>query len=64
MAIGLLAVLHFVPDAHDPAGAVACLRDAVAPGSYLTISRIGTEFFPDKAAMAQAKTVLGDRRRR
>jgi hypothetical protein len=64
VAIGLLAVLHFVPDAHDPAGAVACLRDAVAPGSYLTISRIGTEFFPDKAAMAQAKTVLGDRRRR
>jgi hypothetical protein len=43
---------------------VACLRDAVTPGSYLTISHIGTEFFPDKVAMAQAKTVLGDRGRR
>jgi hypothetical protein len=57
VAIGLLAVLHFVSGADDPAGAVACLRDAVAPGSYLTISHIGTEFFPDKAAMAQAEAV-------
>ena len=56
--------MHFVSDAGDPAGAVACLRDAVAPGSYLTISHIGTEFFPGKAAMARAKAVLGDRRRR
>ncbi len=44
VAIGLLATLHFVPD-------------AVAPGSYLAISHIGTEFFPDQAAMAQAKAV-------
>ncbi len=57
VAIGLLAVLRFRSDADDPAGAVACLRDAVAPGSYLAISHIGTEFFPDKAAMAQAKAV-------
>jgi len=57
VAIGLLAVLHFLSDADDPAGAVACLRDAVAPGSYLTISHIGTEFFPDKSALAQAKAV-------
>src|SRR5438132_3841209 len=40
-----------------PCGAVAFLRDAVAPGSYLTISHIGTEFFPDKAAMGEAKAV-------
>ena len=60
----LPAVLHFVSDAGYPAGAVACLRDAVAPGSYLTIFHIGTEFFPGKAAMARAKAVLGDRRRR
>ena len=30
---GLLAVLHFLADADDPAGAVALLRDAVTPGS-------------------------------
>ena len=42
VAIGLLAVLRFVSDADHLAGAVACLRDAVAPGSYLAISHIGT----------------------
>jgi hypothetical protein len=39
VAIGLFAILHFLPDADDPAGTVACLRDAVAPGSYLAIAR-------------------------
>lgn len=34
----LLAVLHFVPDAGNPAGLVAAFRDAIAPGSYLVIS--------------------------
>ena len=29
----------------------------MAPGSYLAISRIGTEFFPDKSALAQAVAV-------
>jgi SAM-dependent methyltransferase len=32
------AVLHFVSDEDDPAGVVARLRDAAAPGSYLVIS--------------------------
>jgi hypothetical protein len=49
--------LHFLPDADDPAGTVACLRDALAPGSYLAISRIGTDFFPDKSALAEAVAV-------
>jgi hypothetical protein len=57
VAIMLFAILHFVPDAEDPAGIVACLRDAVAPGSYLAISHIGTDFFPDKQALAQAVAV-------
>ncbi len=34
----LLAVLHLIPDEADPAGSVARLREAVAPGSYLLIS--------------------------
>ena len=45
-AIGPLAVVPFVADADDPEGAVACLRDAVASGSYLAISHIGADFFP------------------
>jgi hypothetical protein len=36
-AVLLLGVLHFIPDADDPAGIVARLRDAVAPGSYLVL---------------------------
>ncbi len=56
-AIGLFAILHFLTDAYDPAGAVACLRDAVAPGSYLAVSYIGTDFFPDKSALAEAVAV-------
>ena len=38
----LIAVLHFIPDADDPWGIVATLRDALAPGSYLVLSH-GTE---------------------
>jgi S-adenosyl methyltransferase len=49
------AVLAKVRD--DAAGIVACLRDAVAPGSYLTVSHIGTDFFPDKSALAEAVAV-------
>jgi hypothetical protein len=34
----LLAILHFVTDAEDPASLVAAIRDALAPGSYLIMS--------------------------
>jgi hypothetical protein len=53
----LLAVLHLIPDEADPAGAVARLREAMAPGSYLIISHadvsqahvVGTERRSDTA---------------
>jgi hypothetical protein len=35
VCILLVAVLHFAPDADDPAGIVAAFRDAVAPGRRL-----------------------------
>lgn len=38
VAVLLLSILHFVQDADDPAGMVAVLRDAVAPGSYLALT--------------------------
>ncbi len=41
VAVLLFAVLHFLPDDADPAGVVACLRDSLAPGSYLAISPVG-----------------------
>jgi hypothetical protein len=57
VAITLFAVLHFIADDADPAGIVARLRDAVAPGSYLALTHIGSDFFPDKQAMAKAVAV-------
>ena len=43
VAVLMVAVLHFVPDADDrPASCCARLRDALAPGSYLVLSH-GTE---------------------
>jgi hypothetical protein len=57
VAIVLFAVLHFLSEADDPAGIVRVLRDGVAPGSYLAIAHIGTDFFPDKQALARAVAV-------
>ena len=40
VAVLLLGVLHFVSDAEDPAGAIAVLRDRLAPGSYVAVSTV------------------------
>ncbi len=42
VAVLLFAVLHFVPDADDPAGLLAALMAPLVPGSYLAISH-GTD---------------------
>ena len=44
VALLLVAVLHFIPDADDPAGIVAAYRDALPPGSYLVLSHGTTDF--------------------
>jgi hypothetical protein len=38
IAVLLVSVLHFIPDADSPHQIVATLRDALVPGSYLVIS--------------------------
>ena len=48
----LLAVLHFIPDTDDPAAIVACLAAALAPGSYLVISHLTSDFAPDQVTAA------------
>jgi len=53
-ALLLVAVLHFLPDAEDPASLVALLRDALAPGSYLVISHGTTDDQPRHVAGAMA----------
>mgnify|MGYP002401073061 CR=1 FL=1 len=42
VALLVVAILHFIPDEAGPAAAVARLRDALAPGSFLVLSH--TEF--------------------
>jgi hypothetical protein len=44
VALLLVAVLHFVPDADDPYTTVAALLSALAPGSYLVVSHATSDF--------------------
>src|SRR6185295_9469202 len=46
VALLLVAVLHFLEDADDPCGAVAELRDALAPGSLLILTHASYEGIP------------------
>jgi hypothetical protein len=50
--IGLLmvAVLHFVPDAADPAGIVAAYRDALPAGSFIALSHLTADHQPEAMA--------------
>ncbi|PTA44838.1 SAM-dependent methyltransferase [Micromonospora sp. RP3T] len=52
VALLLVAVLHFVPDADDPWTAVARLRDATAPGSLLALSHLTLDGAPPLPARA------------
>jgi S-adenosyl methyltransferase len=47
VAVLLLAVLHFIPDADDPAGIVAALAETLAPGSCVAISHLTADFAPE-----------------
>jgi len=53
MAVLLISILHFIEDAEDPAGLVARLRDAMAPGSYLAISHLTTDLGPGAQQVAR-----------
>jgi hypothetical protein len=46
----MVAVLHFVSDEDDPFGAVARVRDRLAPGSHLVLSHASAEGRPEAAA--------------
>ena len=57
IAVLVLAIFHFVPDEDDPGAIAACLREALAPGSYLVLTHVCQELLPDKTAAARAKDV-------
>jgi hypothetical protein len=44
----MVAMLHFVPDAADPAGIVALYRRMMPPGSHLAVSHAAPEGRPDR----------------
>ena len=46
VALMLVAILHFLTDADDPAGLVRTLLDALPPGSYLVASHVTPEHDP------------------
>jgi SAM-dependent methyltransferase len=47
VALILVAILHFLVDADDPARIVGTLLDALAPGSYLVASHVTPEHDPE-----------------
>ncbi|CAL9374542.1 SAM-dependent methyltransferase [Streptomyces sp. enrichment culture] len=53
VALLLVAILHFVDDADDPYGAVAGLREALAPGSLLILTHASYEGIPLPAERAE-----------
>ncbi|MFF9525126.1 SAM-dependent methyltransferase [Streptomyces achromogenes] len=53
VALLLVAILHFVDDADDPYGAVAELREALAPGSLLILTHATYEGIPLPAERAE-----------
>jgi hypothetical protein len=53
VAVLLVAVLHFIPDADHPYQSVATLRDALPSGSYLVISHACRDAMPDVASAAE-----------
>ena len=58
VAVMLLAVLHFVSDAADPAGLIAALMDAVPSGSYLAIGHHTADIYPELAEFARYLSAL------
>jgi hypothetical protein len=54
VAILLIAVLHFIPDAEDPAGIVEELADALAEGSCIAISHLTADFAPEQVTSGVA----------
>ena len=53
-AILLLAVLHFLPEADDPAGIVATLAAGLAPGSFVAVTHLTSDFAPAAVASGVA----------
>jgi len=49
VAVTMLLVLHVIPDSDDPWALVARVLDALAPGSYLAVSQLGSDLLDEQA---------------
>jgi hypothetical protein len=58
VGVMLLAVLHLVTDAQDPAGIIAAVMDAVPPGSYLAVGHHTDDLYPEMRAFAARMSEL------
>jgi hypothetical protein len=47
VALMLVAVMHAVPDEQDPYAGVRTLREALPAGSYLALSHLGLDVYPE-----------------
>lgn len=56
VALMLVAVLHFIPDADKPAELIRALLDALPSGSYLAASHVTAEHTPPEAAAEGTRT--------
>jgi hypothetical protein len=54
VAILLVAVLHFIDDADDPAGIVAAPTGVLASGSFVAISHLTADFAPEQVGSGVA----------
>ena len=64
LAVMLVSVLHVIPDRDDPAGIVARLMDAAAPGSFLCISHPASDIDPAAAEAASRYNALAGQQAR
>jgi len=53
VAVLMVAVLHFVSAADDPADVINAYREATVPGSYLVVSHATSQYHPERIEKAE-----------
>ena len=59
-AVMLLGILHYLPDDEDPYGIVGRVVDAVPSGSYVVVSHLASDLFPEQMAELAERHNDGD----
>jgi hypothetical protein len=52
VAVMILGTMHLIADEDDPYGVVTSLVDATVPGSYLAVTHVASDIFPEVSAVA------------